>query len=68
MSGFEKFKEEFLSKDKFYSSLTDRKISDKEYEHVSNVWNKFWDENDETLSWLVFEMWHFIISQCVWKI
>ena len=62
MSDFEKFKEEFLSKDKFYSSLTDRKISDKEYEHVSNVWNKFWDENDERLSWLVFDMWHFIIS------
>ena len=29
------------SKEKFYSSLTDRKISDKEYEHVLNVWNKF---------------------------
>ena len=68
MSDFEKFKEEFLSKDKFYSSLTERKISDKEYEHVSNVWNKFWDENDERLSWIAFDMWHFIISQCVWKI
>ena len=62
MSDFEKFKEEFLSKDKFYSSLTERKISGKEYEHVSNVWNKSWDENDERLSWLVFDMWHFIIS------
>ena len=62
MSDFVKFKEEFLSKDKFYSSLTERKISGKEYEHVSNVWNKFWDENDERLSWLVFDMWHFIIS------
>ena len=29
------------SKEKFYSSLTDRKISDKEYEHVLNVWKKF---------------------------
>ena len=35
MSNFEKFKE------KNYSSLTDRKITDKEYEHVLNVWNKF---------------------------
>ena len=24
-----------------YRSLTDRKISDKEYEHALNVWNKF---------------------------
>ena len=29
------------SKEKFYSLLTDRKISDKEYEHVLNIWNKF---------------------------
>ena len=25
----------------FYDSLTNRKINDKEYEHVLNVWNKF---------------------------
>ena len=41
MSDFEKFKKELLSKEKFYNSLTDRKISDKEYEHVFNVSNKF---------------------------
>ena len=41
MSNFEKFKEELPSKEKFYSSLTDRKISGKEYEHFLNVWNKF---------------------------
>ena len=41
MSGFEKFKGELPSKEKFYSSLTDRKIRDKEYEHVLNVWKKF---------------------------
>ena len=41
MSDFEKFKEELASKEKFYSSLTDRKISDKEYEHVLNLWNIF---------------------------
>ena len=29
MSNFEKFKEELPSKEKFYSSLTDRKISAK---------------------------------------
>ena len=40
MSNFEKFKEEFPSKENFYSSLTYRKISDKEYEHVLNVSNK----------------------------
>ena len=37
----EKFKEELSGKEKFYSSLSNRKITDKEYEHVLNVWNKF---------------------------
>ena len=32
MKDFQKFKEELPSKYKFYSSLTERKISDKEYE------------------------------------
>ena len=41
MNDFEKFKEELPSKEKFYSSLTDKKISDKEYDHVLKVWNKF---------------------------
>ena len=41
MSDFEKFKEKLPKKEKFYSSLTNTKISDKEYEHVLNVWNKF---------------------------
>ena len=41
MSDFEKFKEELPCKEKFYSSLTDREITGKEYEHVLNVWNKF---------------------------
>ena len=38
---FGKFKEELLSKEKFYSFLTSKNISDKEYEHLFNVWNKF---------------------------
>ena len=41
ISHFQKFKEELPSKEKFYSSLTDRKITDTEYEHILNVWNKF---------------------------
>ena len=41
MRDFKKFKEEFPSKQKFYSFLTGEKITDKEYEHVFNVWNKF---------------------------
>ena len=32
MSDFEKFKEELLSKEKFYSLLTGKKNSDKEYD------------------------------------
>ena len=36
-----KFKEELPNKNTFYSSLTDSKISDEEYEVVLNVWYKF---------------------------
>ena len=39
MRDFEKFTE-LPSKEKFYSSFTSRKITDKEYEYV-NVWHKF---------------------------
>ena len=38
MSDFEKFKEELPSKKKFYSSLTDRKVAGKIYEHALNDW------------------------------
>ena len=41
MSDFGKFKKLLPGKEKFYSSLNDRKISDKEYEHVLNVWKNF---------------------------
>ena len=37
MSGFEKFKKHLPNKEKIYSLLTDKKISDKDYEHVLNV-------------------------------
>ena len=41
MIDFEKFKEESSIKKKFCSSLTGKKNSDKEYEHVLLVWNAF---------------------------
>ena len=42
MNDFRKFKERTIIKQKmFYSPLTGRKITDKEYEHVPNVCNKF---------------------------
>ena len=44
MSDFEKFKEELPTRERFYSSLSGEKISDKEYDHVLKVlkvWNKF---------------------------
>ena len=41
MSNFEKFKEQLPSKEKFDSLLTGKRISDKEYKDVLNVWNKF---------------------------
>ena len=37
----EKFKEQLPSKEKFYSFLTGKKVSGKEYEQVLKVWNKF---------------------------
>ena len=37
VSGFEKFKEKLPSKKKFFSLLTGKKISDKDYEHVYKV-------------------------------
>ena len=40
MSDFIKFKEQLPSKEKFYSSLTRKKVSYKAYEHVLKVWNK----------------------------
>ena len=41
MSNFKKLKDQLPSKEKLYSSLTGKKISDKEYEHVLKVWDKF---------------------------
>ena len=40
-SGFKKFKGRFLSKEKFYSSVTGKDFSDKLYEHVAKVWDRF---------------------------
>ena len=41
MTDFKKFKKKLPSKEKFCTLLTDRKITDREYEHFLNVWNKF---------------------------
>ena len=41
ISDFEIFKEELPSKEKFYISLTDQKISDEQYEPVFYDWDKF---------------------------
>ena len=59
MSNLKKFKEELLSKEKFYCSLTDRKISDKEYENVLDIWKNvemktMKDYHDLYLKWNVF--------------
>ena len=41
MSDFGKFEGKLPSKEKFYSSLTSKIISDKDYEHAVKVWNVF---------------------------
>ena len=40
MSDFEKFKEGITQKRKVRSPITERKINDREYEHVLNIWEK----------------------------
>ena len=47
LDSFEKLKEGLPNKDKFYNTLTSRAISDKNYEHVLNIWK---DEQYETLA------------------
>ena len=41
MTDLENFNEKLRSKEKFYSSLTGKKINDKKYDNVPKVWNKF---------------------------
>ena len=41
MDSFEKFNHKLPSKEDFYSILNDQHISNEDYEHVQNVWNKF---------------------------
>ena len=41
MKDLEKFKEELPSKEKFYSYLTGKKVSDKEFKHILKVCVKF---------------------------
>ena len=70
MNDFEKFKEVLLSKEKLYSSSTDRKIIDKEYSMFLMIEKKKkkWNENNERLSRLAFKMSRFDIRWCAWKI
>ena len=41
IKNFVKFEEELSNKEKFYTSLTGKKISDEKYDYVLMVWNKF---------------------------
>ena len=41
MTDFKRFEEQLPSKEKLYSSLTGKKISNKKYDHILKVWNKF---------------------------
>ena len=41
MDSFEKFNHKLPSKEDFYSILDDQHISNEDYEHAQNVWNKF---------------------------
>ena len=41
MTDSKKFKEQLPSREKFYSFLTGKKISNKEYDYALKVWKKF---------------------------
>lgn len=41
MDSFEKFNHKLPSKEDFYGILNDQHISNEDYEHAQNVWNKF---------------------------
>ena len=53
LCNFEKVKDKLPSRERFYSPLTNRKINEKEYEHVLNVWK---NENNGRLARLVLKM------------
>ena len=55
MSDSGRLKNALPSKEKFYSFLTNRKISDKENENALNILNKS-EKSNGRLSWLVFKM------------
>ena len=53
---------------KFYSSVKDESVSEKDYLHVINVWNTLKKENNGWLSWSLFKNKRFIISGYFWKV
>ena len=61
MSDFEKFKGKLSSTEKLYSSLTNKKISNKDYEHGVNVCDVFEMKAMKDYAF-VFKMFYFIIS------
>ena len=62
MTDFEKFKEKLPRKEKFYNSLTGKKL-------MTKIWScsygleQVWNENDEILSRFLFKIWRFVISK-----
>ena len=68
VSDFERFKEQLWGKRKCYTSLTAKRITDKEYEHILKVSNKFEmktikDYHDLCLKWDVL-----LSAEVFWKI
>ena len=64
----QKVTEELLSKEKFYSSLTSKMFTGREYEHVFKINGYIWNKDDERLSRLLLKIWCYFVSLCVWKI
>ena len=62
MTDFGKFKEKLPGKEKFYSSLTGKKNTGKEYDHVLKVWSKFEMKTMKDCHDLYFKMWPLLLG------
>ena len=63
------FKEnKFPDKCKFFSSLKDCVINEKEYQRADKVWKVFKIKRFSRIPWFVLKNWCIVVMWCFWKI